>query len=80
MAVFCHASRSHNGGVQPVRVDEATKAPTLLYTIVTDRGVSWEQAQHILDPTSAPVVHPNGVVDVDPPQAPGGPSGQLEPC
>lgn len=40
-------------------MDETTKAPTLLCTIVTDRGVSWAQAVDMLRPPE------NGVIDLE---------------
>lgn len=45
-------------------MDQSTKAPTLLCTIVTDRGVSWAQAQEMLDP-AAFKVEQNGVIDLE---------------
>lgn len=44
-------------------MDETTRAPTLLCTIVTDRGVSWVQAQEMLDPIAAAAVQ-NNVIDL----------------
>ena len=51
-------------------MDETTKAPTLLCTIVTDRGVSWQQALEMLEPAVGPVQ--NGVVDLEAPITNGG--------
>ena len=47
-----------------IRTDSTTGAPTLLYTIVTDRGISWEQAC-ALRASDSPVER-NGVVDLEP--------------
>lgn len=61
---------SIGNSLQVVRMDETTKAPTLLCTIVTDRGVSWEQAREMLEP-GMPAFHPanqNAVVDLEAPE------------
>ena len=50
--------------MQVIRTDSTTGAPTLLYTIVTDRGISWEHACQ-LRATDSPVER-NGVVDLEP--------------
>lgn len=46
-------------------MDETTKATSTLCTIVTDRGVSWQQACEILRPSPDPI-ELNGMIDLDP--------------
>ena len=53
-------------GVQVIRSDPTTRAPTLLYTVITDRGVSWEHACDMLRNHRQSVA--GGAIDLETPR------------
>ena len=39
-----------------IRRDPSTGAPTLLFKVVVDRGISWQQASELVEATNAEAV------------------------
>ena len=43
-------------GMQVIRRDPSTGAPTLLFKVVVDRGISWQQASELVEAANAEAV------------------------